>query len=44
MSYRKIVMRRDKKIALVAHDNKKRDLVEWASENSPPVGGRPFAS
>ena len=26
-------MGRDKKIALVAHDNKKRDLVEWATFN-----------
>jgi methylglyoxal synthase len=26
-------MERDKKIALVAHDNKKRDLVEWAKFN-----------
>ena len=33
MSYRLIVMGRDKKIALVAHDNKKRDLVEWARYN-----------
>ncbi|BDV44860.1 methylglyoxal synthase [Geotalea uraniireducens] len=33
MSYKKIVMRRNKQIALVAHDNKKRDLVEWARFN-----------
>jgi methylglyoxal synthase len=26
-------MDRDKKIALVAHDNKKRDLIEWARFN-----------
>ncbi len=26
-------MEHDKKIALVAHDNKKRDLVEWAKFN-----------
>jgi methylglyoxal synthase len=26
-------MEPDKKIALVAHDNKKRDLVEWAKYN-----------
>ena len=29
----KIAMEHDKKIALVAHDNKKRDLVEWARYN-----------
>src|SRR4030065_1709939 len=28
-----IVMNPDKKIALVAHDNKKRDMVEWAKFN-----------
>lgn len=33
MNYRKIAMAHDKKIALVAHDNKKRDLVEWAKFN-----------
>lgn len=33
MPQRKIVMGHDKKIALVAHDNKKRDLVEWAKFN-----------
>lgn len=33
MSYRKIAMEHDKKIALVAHDNKKHDLVEWAKYN-----------
>jgi len=33
MTQRKIVMAHDKKIALVAHDNKKRDLVEWAKFN-----------
>jgi methylglyoxal synthase len=31
--YKKISMAPDKKIALVAHDNKKRDLVEWAKFN-----------
>jgi methylglyoxal synthase len=33
MPQRKIAMSPDKKIALVAHDNKKRDLVEWAKFN-----------
>lgn len=33
MTYKKISMAPDKKIALVAHDNKKRDLVEWAKFN-----------
>ena len=33
MSNRRIAMEHDKKIALVAHDNKKRDLVEWAKYN-----------
>ena len=33
MTQRKIVMDHDKKIALVAHDNKKRDLLEWAKFN-----------
>jgi methylglyoxal synthase len=28
-----IIMRPDKKIALVAHDNKKHDLIEWAEYN-----------
>lgn len=31
--YHKIGMEHDKKIALVAHDNKKLDLVEWAKYN-----------
>jgi len=34
MAHKKIPMGHDKKIALVAHDNKKRDLVEWAKFNS----------
>jgi methylglyoxal synthase len=33
MLHKKIVMVQDKKIALVAHDNKKRDLLEWAKYN-----------
>lgn len=33
MTYKKIVMDPNKKIALVAHDNKKRDLVEWSKFN-----------
>ena len=33
MTDKKIAMEHDKKIALVAHDNKKRDLVEWAKFN-----------
>lgn len=33
MAHRKIPMEHDKKIALVAHDNKKQDLVEWAKYN-----------
>jgi len=33
MTNRKVMMGHDKKIALVAHDNKKRDLVEWAKYN-----------
>ena len=33
MPHIKIPMEHDKKIALVAHDNKKRDLLEWAKFN-----------
>lgn len=33
MVQKRITIERDKKVALVAHDNKKRDLVEWAKFN-----------
>lgn len=33
MKYQQIEMEQDKKIALVAHDNKKGDLLEWAKYN-----------
>ncbi|MHC1781228.1 MAG: methylglyoxal synthase [Anaerolineaceae bacterium] len=33
MQHIKISMEHDKKIALVAHDNKKRDLLDWAKFN-----------
>ena len=33
MPHKKIVMVQDKKIALVAHDNKKGDMLEWAKYN-----------
>jgi methylglyoxal synthase len=33
MTYKKISMAHNKKVALVAHDNKKRDLLEWAAFN-----------
>ena len=33
MENKRIVMEHDKKIALVAHDNKKLDLLEWAKYN-----------
>ena len=33
MAHQKIAMEHDKKIALVAHDHKKKDLFEWAKFN-----------
>lgn len=33
MAYKELSMTPDKRIALVAHDNKKQDLVEWAKFN-----------
>jgi methylglyoxal synthase len=33
MNHKKIAMRANKKIALVAHDNKKADLLQWAKYN-----------
>ena len=38
MTNKRIAMVHDKKIALVAHDNKKRDLVEWAKYNRDLLG------
>jgi methylglyoxal synthase len=39
MRYQKVVMKHDKKIALVAHDNKKIDLLEWAKYNRVLLAG-----
>ena len=36
---RKMIMADDKKIALVAHDNKKKDLLEWAKYNRELLAG-----
>jgi methylglyoxal synthase len=33
MAYKQLIMEHDKKIDLVAHDNKIRDLFEWAKFN-----------
>ncbi len=33
MTDKRIAMEHDKRIALIAHDNKKRDLIEWAKYN-----------
>jgi methylglyoxal synthase len=38
MTNKKIPMLADKRIALVAHDNKKRDLLEWAKFNRDLLG------
>jgi methylglyoxal synthase len=38
MKYQMIDMSEKKKIALVAHDNKKRDLLEWAQFNRDLLG------
>ncbi len=42
MEQNKITIERDKKIALVAHDNKKRDLVEWAKYNRDLLAHHPI--
>ncbi len=39
MKYQMIEMGEKKKIALVAHDNKKRDLLEWAKSNRDLLAG-----
>ena len=39
MKYQMIEMGEKKKIALVAHDNKKRDLLEWAKFNRDLLAG-----
>jgi len=39
MAYKKISMGQGKKIGLVAHDNKKRDLLEWAKFNRDLLAG-----
>ena len=39
MRHQKIAMKRDKKIALVAHDNKKGDLLQWAKYNRVLLAG-----
>jgi methylglyoxal synthase len=39
MSDKKIAMNPDKRIALVAHDNKKRTLIEWAKYNRDLLAG-----
>ena len=39
MQYKKVPMGRHKKIALVAHDNKKRELIEWVQYNRSLLRG-----
>ena len=39
MAYKKITMGKDKRIALVAHDNKKEDLLQWAKFNRDLLAG-----
>jgi len=38
-THKKILMEQSKKIALVAHDNKKRDLLAWAKFNRVLLAG-----
>jgi methylglyoxal synthase len=38
-NYKKMLMAPDMKIARVAHGNKKRGLVEWATSNRDLLGG-----
>jgi methylglyoxal synthase len=39
VTYKRLTMDHRKKIALVAHDNKKRDLLEWAKYNRHILAG-----